>query len=323
MNRRDFIEKGTAAFLAAQLAGTELFAACTGSAQNSMSKQGINNQGNNNPGTESDPTVLKVRFLGTGAADWTSAVYHGEHRNFSSILVDDRILIDYTAMALSMIPSGIKPETIFYTHSHGDHFNAVDALQLGIRKVYVGLTWYATAKEKFDEAAKSTGKPAPVMIGVDMFTPYQIDGITFIPLPANHGTSIRKEQALIYLMEKGNARVLYATDTGGIMASGAQYAGFDKASSNPRALTGMIMEATMGLDHDEDFRIFTHSSVKTVLRIAHVLQDTGLYKPKNGEPIYLTHLARTLHAPQSELVRTIPAPLAPAYDGLEVKYSIA
>ena len=160
----------------------------------------------------------------------------------------------------------------------------------------------------------------PTIIGVNTLSPQVVGGITFTPLPANHGTNIQGEQALIYLMEKGDARVLYATDTGGIMAVGAQYAGFDNHVSNKKALTGLIMEATMGIDYDEDFRIFTHSSVGTVLRTAHVLQKTGLYKPKNNEPVYLTHMARTLHAPQSELVNTIPSPLYPAYDGLEVEY---
>lgn len=314
MNRRNFIQKSAVALLATQLGGSSLLASCTGADGSSLSNKGINNNGE-----VSGP--LKVRFLGTGAADWTSDSYKGEHRNWSSILVDDHLLIDYTVMAKPMIPDGCNPQTIFYTHSHGDHFNPTDALNLGIKTVYVGMTWYDVASEKFKAAASSTGKDMPTIIGVNTLTPYSVDGITFTPLPANHGTSIAKEQALIYLMEKGSARVLYATDTGGIMAAGAQYAGFDNHVSNRKALTGMIMEATMGLDYDEDYRIFTHSSVNTVLRIAHVLQKTNLYAPKNSEPIFLTHIARTLHAPQSELINTIPSPLYPAYDGLEVEFS--
>ena len=321
MNRRDFIEKSAKAVLVAQVGLPIILSSCNeADAKSSMSNKGINNNGGSGTVSALDPNVLKVRFLGTGAADWTTAAYRGEHRNWSSILVDDHILIDYTAMAKSMIPSGCTPETIFYTHSHGDHFNPEDALALGIKKVYVGLTWYSEASDRFKKAAETTGKAMPSIVGVNTLTPYVVDGITFTPLPANHGTSIKGEQALIYLMEKASARVLYATDTGGLMATGAQYAGFDQATTQ-KALTGMIMEATMGLDYDEDFRIFTHSSVNTVLRIAHVLQKTNLYKPKNGEPIYLTHMARTLHGTHEELLRTIPSPLSPAYDGLEVKFS--
>ena len=312
MNRRDFLEKSATAIIATQVGALGLMSSCSKA------------DGKETPQSGSEVTPryggLKVRFLGTGAADWTSAPYKGEHRNFSSVLIDDQILIDYTSMAKSMLPAGCSPKVIFYTHSHADHFVPKDALDLGIVTVYVGMTWYATAKKRFEEAVKTGNYKMPTIIGVNTLSPQVVGGITFTPLPANHGTNIQGEQALIYLMEKGDARVLYATDTGGIMAVGAQYAGFDNHVSNKKALTGLIMEATMGIDYDEDFRIFTHSSVGTVLRTAHVLQKTGLYKPKNNEPVYLTHMARTLHAPQSELVNTIPSPLYPAYDGLEVEY---
>jgi len=55
----------------------------------------------------------------------------------------------------------------------------------------------------------------------------------------------------------------------------------------------------MGLDGDEDFRIFTHSSVGTVLRTTHMLLEKGRYTPSEGQPVYLTHLARTLHGTQA------------------------
>ena len=42
------------------------------------------------------------------------------------------------------------------------------------------------------------------------------------------------------------------------------------------------------------------------------------YIPKEGQPVYLTHLARTLHGTQKELDETLPTPLKAAYDGLEV-----
>ncbi len=315
MDRRDFLQKGAAALLATQLGGTTLLASCSGEGGSSMS-----NQNPNQGGTNAVPGALKVRFLGTGAADWTTESYRGEHRNLSSILVDNHILIDYTKTAASMIPAGVNPTAVFYTHSHGDHFNADDAMQLGIKTVYVSISWYDTAVSKFKTAAAAVGKAAPQVIGMKMLTPYVLDGITFTALPANHATSVAGEQTVIYLMEKNDARVLYATDTGGIPAVGAQYAGFDKHVSNPKALTGLIMEATMGTDYDDDFRIFTHSSVGTVHRTALALKKTNLYQPKNNMPVYLTHMARTLHPTQAELDRTLPSILAAAYDGLEIEF---
>lgn len=314
MQRRDFLQKGAAALLAAQLGGTSILASCTETGS-SMSKVNPNEDGG-----KPVPGALKVRFLGTGAADWTDESYRGEHRNLSSVLIDGHILIDFTKSANSMLPADAKPTTIFYTHSHGDHFDPEAAVKLGIKTAYVGITWYETAVAKFKAAASAAGKAAPAVIGVKTLTPYAVDGITFTPLPANHATSVVGEQTLIYLMEKNDARVLYATDTGGIPAVGAQYAGFDNHAKEKKALTGLIMEATMGLDHDDDFRIFTHSSVGTVHRTALALKKTNLYKPKDNAPVYLTHMARTLHPTQAELERTLPSLLAPAYDGLEVEF---
>ena len=80
-------------------------------------------------------------------------------------------------------------------------------------------------------------------------------------------------------------RVLYATDTGGIPVRAARIVGIDAHIADGKPITGLIMEATMGIDHDEDFRIFTHSSVGTVLRTAHVLLDTGRLKDPQGQPV--------------------------------------
>ena len=74
----------------------------------------------------------------------------------------------------------------------------------------------------------------------------------------------------------------------------------------------------MGLDHDLDFRRFTHSSVGDVERMVKMLTKTKRYTPPAGQPVYLTHMARTLHGTQAELDATLPQPLRAAYDGLEV-----
>jgi len=79
-----------------------------------------------------------------------------------------------------------------------------------------------------------------------------------------------------------------------------------------------VMEATMGLDHEVDFRLYTHSSVALVKRTVDVLISTKRYNPQPNQPVYLTHMARSLHGTQAELDANLPAPLKAAYDGLEV-----
>ena len=318
MDRRKFLNISTGAAVATGVAGVLPGCAAAAGAQRAAAT------------SASDPvhiklseeagTPLKMRFLGTGAADWNGRDDRGELRRLSSVLLDSKVLIDFTPTDEDMIPAGVKPEVIFYTHSHGDHYNPKAALKLGIKNVFLGATWVERAKADFEKAAKETGLPVPEITPLSLGDKVTINGMTLTALPANHATGDLKEQTLIYLIEKQEVRVMYATDTGGIPAIAARIVGIDPHAKG-KAITGLVMEATMGLDGDEDFRIFTHSSVGTVLRTTHMLLDKGRYTPKEGQPVYLTHMARTLHGTQAELDKTLPKPLKAAYDGLEVIFT--
>ena len=264
---------------------------------------------------------MSVRFLGTGAADWNGPDNRGEQRRLSSILVDNNVLFDFTAGNIEMIPAGLKPEVVFYTHSHNDHYHPESALKIGVRKVYLSQTWYDIAKADFEKASKKLNVQMPELIPLYMGQVVHVDGLRVTPLPASHATSKLFEQTLIYLIEKSEARVMYATDTAGIPAVAARLAGIDAHDPNGKPLTGLIMEATMGMDHDNDYRIFAHSSVGMVHRAVEVLQKTKRYLPVDDQPVYLTHMARTLHGTQAELDATLPYPLKAAYDGLEVIFN--
>lgn len=264
---------------------------------------------------------MLVRFLGTGAADWNGPDNRGEQRRLSSILVDNNVLFDFTAGNIEMIPAGLKPEVVFYTHSHNDHYHPESALKIGVRKVYLSQTWFDIAKADFEKASKKLNVQMPELIPLYIGQAVHVDGLRVTPLPASHATSKLFEQTLIFLIEKSEARVMYATDTAGIPAVAARLAGIDAHDPNGKPLTGLIMEATMGMDHDNDYRIFAHSSVGMVHRAVEVLQKTKRYLPVNDQPVYLTHMARTLHGTQAELDATLPYPLKAAYDGLEVIFN--
>ena len=307
MDRRNFLRTmGTAAAVAA-VSGTDLGAVTLGKDKKKK--------------TAAVETGLRVRFLGTGAADWKGPDDRGEHRRLSSVLLDNRILIDFTPTDADMLPEGCKPECIFYTHSHADHYNPEALLNLGVPKAYLGKTWISKAWKGFSEASAKTGVPAPEIVPLAIGETVVCGDIAITALPANHAIDAT-EQALIYLIEKGPTRILYATDTGGIMGVAARIAGIDPHVKKGTPITGLIMEATMGMGDkgDEDYRLFTHSSVNTVHRTVKMLLRRERLLLKEGESVYLTHLARTLHPTQAVLDANLPAPLKAAYDGLEVVF---
>ena len=229
--------------------------------------------------------------------------------------MDDKIFIDLTAGNLEMIPSSAHPDTIFYTHSHGDHYHPASALRAGVKRVYLGQTWYDIAKGDFQRAAKELEMPMPEIIPVYVGQKVTIGDIDITPLPASHSTGYTFEQTLMYLVEKQGVRLIYATDTGGIPAVAARLAGIDAHDAAGKPITALIMEATMGIGHDDDFRSYTHTSVAGVERIVRILEKTKRYTPAEGQPVYLTHMARTLHGTQAELDRDLPKPLRAARDG--------
>ena len=265
---------------------------------------------------------LPVRFLGTGAAGKPSPDADGLIRRHSSVLLDGKVIIDFTPSSEDMIPAGFHPEALFYTHSHGDHYNPAAALKLAPERIFLSETWVERAIADFKKASEETGLPVPTVIPVGIGDKVTIAGMTLTALPACHATSDLKEQAMIYLIEKLPVRVLYATDTAGIPAIASRLVGIDPHIKPGNPISGLIMEATMGVDGDEDFRIFCHSSASLVLRTAHMLLREGRYIPKEGQPVYLTHIAKSLHGKQSQsqLDKSLPAPLKAAYDGLEVVF---
>jgi Cft2 family RNA processing exonuclease len=162
----------------------------------------------------------------------------------------------------------------------------------------------------------------PEIIPVYVGQKVSVGDIAITPLPASHATGYMFEQTLMYLVEKQGVRLIYATDTGGIPAVAARLAGIDAHERPGNPITALIMEATMGIGHDDDFRSFTHTSVAGVERIVRILEKTKRYTPAEGQPVYLTHMARTLHGTQAELDASLPSPLRAARDGEEVIFKV-
>lgn len=283
---------------------------------------------------------IRVLFLGTGASGWDPkwAEKNENARRQSSVLLDGKVLIDFTQCSFDKLPKDCHPEVLFQTHSHGDHYSPRAAVKSGVKRMYVNETWAASARRGVEKAAEALSLPAPEVIALPFGKAVEECGLRITGVPANHSTSRVTDGVLertsLYLVEKGSARLLYATDTAGIPGDAARMIGIDphiypdnykyyrETSAafvhEPAPLTAIIMEATNG-DLDEDFRMFVHSGVQLVARTVNMLKKTGRYKPPAGQKVYLTHLAiKYRDWPAEKINAELPEPLAAAYDGLEL-----
>lgn len=300
MKRRDFLK--SAATIAVAAAATPTLAAPSSLAPAPVI-----------PGVSEESAGLRVKFLGTGAASGKGRT--GKGRRHSSILVDGRFLIDFTDDSLDMLPPGARIDTIFYTHSHSDHFQPSAALRIGVRRVYLNHSWYDVAVKAYRQAAKEAGVEMPAIIPTYVGTPVITGDIAVTPLLANHPTDNAMEESQIYLIEKGGVRLLYATDTSGIPGRSARLAGID-AHREAYGITALIMEATMA--DPDDFRLYCHSSTATVANTVRVLLKTGRLHMPAGQKVYLTHMASSLHP--RDINAGLPDPIRAAEDGLEVTF---
>jgi len=289
--------------------------------------------------TRNSERGIRVRFLGSGASRWKPewAKSNPNMRRQSSVLLENKVLIDFTHSAFDLLPAGCRPEVLFQTHSHGDHYNPSAAVKSGVKRMYVQETWAAAARRDIEEAANKLGLPAPEVVAIPFGMPIEECGLRLTGVPANHSTSRvtegRLERTSLYLVEKGPARLLYATDTGGIPGDAARMIGIDphirednfaryaqseSYVAKPQAITAIIMEATDG-DIDDDFRLFVHSSVQAVARTVTMLKKQGRFAPPNGQSAYITHLGIKYRGWAAEKINAeIPDVLRAASDGLEV-----
>lgn len=266
--------------------------------------------------------VLKVRFLGSGSACWereprTSKIF----RRYSSVLIDGRFLIDYTWMTADMVPEGCRPKAILYTHSHGDHYDPKAAVKLGVEHVFLSRTWIADAKADFEKAVAAVGGRMPTLHPLDIGVRFRLGKYEVMPLPGNHFTGKRYEQAQIYKVTKlckdGPVRLLYATDTSGLMS-----AAFFLGCTKKEPLTAAIMEATGQPGRKFDGLQISHSTADVVNRIftTYLRPGSGGYRPAEpGQKVYLTHIGYYEWG-QNTFDDKLPPGLAVAHDGLEVEF---
>ena len=267
-----------------------------------------------------DDRPIKLLFTGTGGADWFEGGNpfgqiltkgKGETRANAGAFLQDKVLIDLTVAGAKNLPKGAQPVAVFYTHSHWDHYQPSEIAKFpSIRRVYVQDGW---AKSAADEVRSACGAKAPEVIPVTIGETYVESGLAFTPLPGNHYTGREGEQCVIYSVQTKRVHLLYATDTGGIMAET-----FSRLGKLP-VLTAIVMNAMIGPNMRTDRRIFTHSTPELVQETAAALIGVKRYQPPAGRPVWTTHLSYKMHGTQAEVEKAYPKGVVPAKDGLVIE----
>lgn len=283
---------------------------------------------------------IRLRFLGSGASGWKPEWLKQKPcaRRQTSALLENRVLIDFTMCSFDCLPEGCRPEALFQTHSHGDHYDPKALVKVGVKRLYVHESWVSAARAETATAAQKLGLPAPEVIALSFAKPVVEGDLAITPVPANHSTSRVTdgvlERTCLYLVEKGSARLLYATDTAGIPNDAARMLGIDPIVSDenyqtrfagnpfvspPKALTALVMEATMGDLEGEHVCYEAHSGVQTANRLLKTLRGFKRYQPPVGQCAYITHLGvRYRNWPPEKIDAELPDGIKSAYDGLEV-----
>ncbi len=157
--------------------------------------------------------MINLRFLGTGGlgARPKNKLLR-DYRRFSTLLIDNRIIIDPSEDIFefeeSFMLSGMTKEItdVFITHSHIDHFSIVAIEKLSKQKK---IKVYAsnTLLDEFSSLCHIEFVP------LIPFSLIRTDGkYNILPLPANHTTDIRGEIPFNFLIEYEGKTVFYGLD---------------------------------------------------------------------------------------------------------------
>ncbi len=185
---------------------------------------------------------MKVQFLGTGAAEGVPAMFCNceycrglrgriaqgaggrEVRTRSQVVLDGELSIDFPPDAFAhMARFGVDLSALKYllvTHSHMDHFYAHDFILRGYKyarnMTAPQLTVFGNSEvcEVFGECTRREMKqevaPSLVLRTVGAFEELAFGDWKAYSLPAHHSS----REPLLWLVERGEKRVLHLTDTG-------------------------------------------------------------------------------------------------------------
>ena len=256
---------------------------------------------------------IKFQFLGTCAADFSPKLktdfvdcFDKNARRSSCALIEGRYLIDCGVHTIdSLRIAGVPLENItdvFFTHLHGDHFQAANLQKIASAKTEPLRVWVANN-------AKLPKIENAVVIRMPKLAKAEIaENIFVTALYANHDENCAPQHLLF---EIGGKKVLYATDGAWIVNASYNY-----LRQNATNLDALMLDCTCG-DYEGEWRIGEHN---TIPMIRLMLPSFKKVKIINDETrVYITHLAPSLHKSHDATVEIMAEMGAlVAYDGLKI-----
>lgn len=249
---------------------------------------------------------MQIRFMGTGAADFSELleteykdILSPKARRSSSMLINDTVLVDCGPHVLdSFRIQGLDPSKVtdlLVTHLHSDHYNKSNVAKLAAQCKQPLRMWYRAG-------ATPTPMENVVFCPVEPGETFETEHMKCVALAANH-----KSFPLHYDIEIDGARLFYGTD-GAWLLNDTFYA------MMKRNYHCMVLDATVG-DYNGDYRLGEHNSIPMIRLMAASFRSQNVVA-EDGV-IILTHLARTLHKPHSEIAPKLAEEgYTVAYDGL-------
>lgn len=275
---------------------------------------------------------MEIQYLGTAAAEGLPALFCGceicekarktggkEVRTRTQSIVDGKILIDFPpdtyTHALNYSLQLGQIEHLLITHSHMDHFFPVELIHRhehfghnakGMLYVYGNE---AVEKAFYDAVLIDRFKEHPLdevirFIRLKPFADFMADDYHVISIPADHD---KRENCLIYIIEREGKCILYGHDTGIKLSDEA----WDCIFNYKYDL--ISLDATMGRKQSDRY----HMGLADDIAFAAKLEERGCIRPDTVKVInHFSHNGGMTHE-ELEVFAKEHGMIA-AYDGMTV-----
>lgn len=277
---------------------------------------------------------MKINFFGTAAAEGFPAIFcncqycaearvrRGKNlRQRTQSLINDDLLIDISADTMSHFQMhdvrGDKLKYLLITHSHEDHFYPHELRLRGscyAHNMEADKLNIVAPQAVFERCAKEMATMEKSIAGsliLHLAKPYEtihFDDYAITPLRARHAFS---ETAVIYIIEQGGKRILYAHDTGYFYDDVLEYL-------ESKALRFDLITFDCTYAHLPTDRENGHMGLNTISELIETLRAMGAIDEETKLFVnHFSHNGNPLHEELSESAARIGCETA--YDGCFVE----